>query len=159
MPKYTLNINNTRKQVEVDSDTPLLYVLRDQLQLNGPKFGCGIAQCGSCMVLIDGKAIVSCTLPVSAIAQSEITTLEGLADKDGNLHAVQQAVVKEQAAQCGYCLNGVIISAVSLLNSNPNPEVSDIKEALYPNLCRCGAHTRMIKAVITAKTQQPASSN
>ena len=156
MPKYTININNTQKQVEVDSDTPLLYVLRDQLELNGPKFGCGIAQCGSCMVLINGKATVSCTLPVSAIAQSEITTLEGLADKDGNLHAVQQAVVKEQAAQCGYCLNGVIMSAVSLLKGNPNPEVSDIKEALQPNLCRCGAHTRMIKAVVaaTAKNQQ-----
>lgn len=154
MPKYTLNINNTQKQVEVDSDTPLLYVLRDQLELNGPKFGCGIAQCGSCMVLIDEKATVSCTLPVSAIGQSEITTLEGLADKAGNLHAVQQAVVKEQAAQCGYCLNGVIMAAVGLLKSNPNPELSDIKEALQSNLCRCGAHTRMIKAVVAAKNQQ-----
>jgi len=151
MPKYSLNINNTRREVEVEGDTPLLYVLRDHLELNGPKFGCGVAQCGSCMVLIDGAAVVSCTLPVSSVGQSEITTLEGLAGKDGKLHAVQQAFVKEQAAQCGYCLNGVIMSAVSLLNKNPNPEVVDIKKALQPNLCRCGAHTRMIKAVETAK--------
>lgn len=150
MPNYILNINNTQREVETDSDTPLLYVLRDHLELNGPKFGCGTGQCGSCMVLIDGKARVSCTLPVSAVDQSEITTLEGLADKDSKLHAVQQAFVNEQAAQCGYCLNGMIISAVSLLNDNPDPEVVAIKKALQLNLCRCGAHTRMIKAVQTA---------
>jgi aerobic-type carbon monoxide dehydrogenase small subunit (CoxS/CutS family) len=152
MPRYILNINNTRREVESESDTPLLYVLRDHLELNGPKFGCGVAQCGSCMVLIDGDAVVSCTVPVSSVGQSEITTLEGLAGKGGKLHAVQQAFVKEQAAQCGYCLNGMIISAVGLLNKNPNPEVVDIKEALQLNLCRCGAHTRMIKAVESAKT-------
>ena len=151
MPNYILNINKTRREVEVESDTPLLYILRDNLELNGPKFGCGIAQCGSCMVLIDGDALVSCTLPVSSVGTSEVTTLEGLADKEGKLHAVQEAIVKEQAAQCGYCLNGVIMSAVSMLNKNPNPEVVDIKKALQSNLCRCGAHTRMIKAVETAK--------
>ena len=151
MPKYILNINKTQREVEVESDTPLLYVLRDHLELNGPKFGCGIAQCGSCMVLIDGDAVVSCTLPVSSVGISEITTLEGLADKEGKLHVVQEAFVKEQAAQCGYCLNGMIMSAVSMLNKNPNPEVVDIKKALQLNLCRCGAHTRMIKAVETAK--------
>jgi len=151
MPTYKLNINKTQREVEVDSDTPLLYVLRDNLELNGPKFGCGIAQCGSCMVLIDGAAVVSCTLPVSSIGLSEITTLEGLADKEGKLHVVQEAFVKEQAAQCGYCLNGIIMSAVSMLNKNPNPEIVDIKRALQLNLCRCGAHTRMIKAVETAK--------
>lgn len=151
MPKYILNINKTQREVEVESDTPLLYILRDNLELNGPKFGCGIAQCGTCMVLIDGDAVVSCTLPVSSVGTSEITTLEGLADKEGKLHAVQEAFVKEQAAQCGYCLNGMIMSAVSMLNKNPNPEVVDIKKALQLNLCRCGAHTRMIKAVETAK--------
>ena len=151
MPKYILNINKTQREVEVESDTPLLYILRDNLELNGPKFGCGIAQCGTCMVLIDGDAVVSCTLPVSSVGKSEITTLEGLADKEGKLHAVQEAFVKEQAAQCGYCLNGMIMSAVSMLNKNPNPEVVDIKKALQLNLCRCGAHTRMIKAVETAK--------
>ncbi len=151
MPKYILNINKTQREVEVESDTPLLYILRDNLELNGPKFGCGLAQCGTCMVLIDGDAVVSCTLPVSSVGTSEITTLEGLADKEGKLHAVQEAFVKEQAAQCGYCLNGMIMSAVSMLNKNPNPEVVDIKKALQLNLCRCGAHTRMIKAVETAK--------
>ena len=151
MPKYILNINKTQREVEVESDTPLLYILRDNLELNGPKFGCGIAQCGTCMVLIDGDAVVSCTLPVSSVGKSEITTLEGLSDKEGKLHAVQAAFVKEQAAQCGYCLNGMIMSAVSMLNKNPNPEVVDIKKALQLNLCRCGAHTRMIKAVETAK--------
>lgn len=151
MPKYILNINKTQREVEVESDTPLLYILRDNLELNGPKFGCGLAQCGTCMILIDGDAVVSCTLPVSSVGISEITTLEGLADKEGKLHAVQEAFVKEQAAQCGYCLNGMIMSAVSMLNKNPNPEVVDIKKALQLNLCRCGAHTRMIKAVETAK--------
>jgi len=151
MPKYILKINKTQREVEVESDTPLLYILRDNLELNGPKFGCGIAQCGTCMVLIDGDAVVSCTLPVSSVGKSEITTLEGLSDKEGKLHAVQEAFVKEQAAQCGYCLNGMIMSAVSMLNKNPNPEVVDIKKALQLNLCRCGAHTRMIKAVETAK--------
>ncbi len=153
MPRYTLNVNNTPREVEAEGDTPLLYVLRDHLELNGPKFGCGVAQCGSCMVLIDGKAAVSCTLPVSSVGQSEITTLEGLADDNGKLHAVQEAMVQEQAAQCGYCLNGVIISAVSLLNKNPNPGISDIKNALQANLCRCGTHTRMIKAVAAAKNR------
>lgn len=151
MPKYILNINKTQREIEVESDTPLLYILRDNLELNGPKFGCGLAQCGTCMILIDGEAVVSCTLPVSSVGTSEITTLEGLADKEGKLHAVQEAFVKEQAAQCGYCLNGMIMSAVSMLNKNPNPEVVDIKKALQLNLCRCGAHTRMIKAVETAK--------
>lgn len=151
MPKYILNINKTQREVEVESDTPLLYILRDNLELNGPKFGCGIAQCGACRVLIDGDAVVSCTMPVSSVGKSEITTLEGLSDKEGKLHAVQEAFVKEQAAQCGYCLNGMIMSAVSMLNKNPNPEVVDIKKALQLNLCRCGAHTRMIKAVETAK--------
>ncbi len=151
MPKYILNINKTQREVEVESDTPLLYILRDNLELKGPKFGCGLAQCGTCMILIDGEAVVSCTLPVSSVGTSEITTLEGLADKEGKLHAVQEAFVKEQAAQCGYCLNGMIMSAVSMLNKNPNPEVVDIKKALQLNLCRCGAHTRMIKAVENAK--------
>lgn len=150
MSKYTLNINKTQREVEVESNTPLLYVLRDHLEINGPKYGCGVAQCGSCMVLIDGAAVVSCTLAVSSVGTSEITTLEGLADKTGKLLPVQEALVKEQAAQCGYCLNGVIMSAVSMLNANPNPAVTDIKNALQLNLCRCGAHTRMIKAVETA---------
>ncbi|MEQ8531232.1 MAG: 2Fe-2S iron-sulfur cluster-binding protein, partial [Imperialibacter sp.] len=106
MPQFTLYINGSKKTVDTEPDTPLLYVLRDDLTLNGPKFGCGLAQCGSCMVLLDGRATTSCMLPVSSIGNTEITTLEGLADNNGKLHVVQEAFVKEQAAQCGYCLNG-----------------------------------------------------
>ena len=146
-----LNINNSRKEVDVESDTPLLYVLRDELELKGPKYGCGLGQCGSCMVLINGTAVMSCVFPVSAVGTSEIITLEGLAEEADKLHPVQEAFVNEQAAQCGYCLNGMIISAVSLLNKNPKPDTKDIKIALQQNLCRCSAHSRMIKAVKTVK--------
>ncbi len=147
MPKYTLHINGTEKVVDVDSDTPLLYVLRDQLELNGPKFGCGLAQCGSCMVLIDGEAVMSCIRPIASLSDSKVVTLEGLADSRGLLHPVQEAFFQEQAAQCGYCLNGMVISAVGLLNKNSSPNEDEIKEALGVNLCRCSAHTRIIKAI------------
>jgi nicotinate dehydrogenase subunit A len=147
MPQFTLSINGTQKTVDTEPDTPLLYVLRDDLALNGPKFGCGLAQCGACMVLLDGRATTSCMLPVSSIGETKITTLEGLADTNGKLHAVQEAFVKEQAAQCGYCLNGMVIAAVDLLNKNPEPDDTAIRKALQANLCRCGTHTRIIKAV------------
>lgn len=150
MPRYILNINNERKEVEVESNTPLLYVLRNNLKLNGPKFGCGLSQCGSCSILYNGKSALSCAIPISSVGQAEITTLSGLVKEDGTLHKVQQAFINEQAAQCGYCVNGMIISAVSLLSSNPNPNESEIKEALNINLCRCGTHTRVIKAIQTA---------
>ena len=151
MPRFTLTVNNFQKEVEVESETPLLYVLRDHLKLNGPKFGCGLGQCGACMVLIDDRAVLSCMLPVSSIANSSITTLEGLAKDDNDLHPVQKAFVKEQAAQCGYCLNGMVMSTVSLLKRNPNPDTETIKNALQINLCRCSAHSRIIKAVKTAQ--------
>ncbi|MEQ8417048.1 MAG: (2Fe-2S)-binding protein [Imperialibacter sp.] len=147
MPQFTLYINGSQKTVDTEPDTPLLYVLRDDLALNGPKFGCGLAQCGSCMVLLDGRATTSCMLPVSSIGNTEITTLEGLADNNGKLHVVQEAFVKEQAAQCGYCLNGMVMAAVDLLSKNPQPDDTAIREALQFNLCRCGTHTRIIKAV------------
>ncbi len=147
MPKYILNINKSQKEVDVENDTPLLYVLRNHLELNSPKFGCGQAQCGSCMVLIEGEAIMSCVIPVSSVGSSEITTLEGLLDDEEKLHPVQKAFVEEQAAQCGYCLNGMVMSAVSLLNKNPNPSTEEIKKGLQFNLCRCGTHTRIVKAV------------
>ena len=147
MPKYTLHINGSEKVVDVESDTPLLYVLRDYLELNGPKFGCGLSQCGSCMVLVDGIAVTSCVSPIASIGDSKIITLEGLASENGKLHPVQEAFVKEQAAQCGYCLNGMVIAAVSLLNENPIPDENEIKDALQMNLCRCSAHTRIIKAI------------
>tara|TARA_Y100001972_G_C7660875_1_gene333309 strand:- start:1434 stop:1940 length:507 start_codon:yes stop_codon:yes gene_type:complete len=146
MPKYTLYVNGRHSVVETEPDTPLLYVLHDHLELNGPKYGCGLAQCGSCSVLIDGSAATSCMIPVSTIGDKEITTLEGLADGE-KLHPVQDAFVKVQAAQCGYCLNGMIISTVSLLNRTRKPDESQIRAALQPNLCRCGTHTRIIKAV------------
>ena len=150
MPTYHLNINGSQKMVETEADTPLLYVLRDNLKLNGPKFGCGLAQCGSCNIFINGSVATSCMLPVSSIGEAAITTLEGLVADNGKLHAVQQAFVNEQAAQCGYCLNGMVMTAVSLLNKNPNPEDTEIRNALQGNLCRCGTHTRIINAIKTA---------
>ena len=150
MPTYHLNVNGSRKMVETEADTPLLYVLRDYLELNGPKFGCGLAQCGSCKILVNGKSINSCMIPISSIGDAEIITLEGLTTNKGKLHAVQQAFVDEQAAQCGYCLNGMVMTAVGLLNSNSNPDEMEIKTALQGNLCRCGTHTRIIRAIKTA---------
>ena len=150
MPTYHLNVNSSQKMVETEADTPLLYVLRDYLELNGPKFGCGLAQCGSCKILVNRKSINSCMIPISSIGDAEIITLEGLTTNKGKLHAVQQAFVDEQAAQCGYCLNGMVMTAVGLLNSNSNPDEMEIKTALQGNLCRCGTHTRIIRAIKTA---------
>ncbi|SIN69501.1 (2Fe-2S)-binding protein [Algoriphagus halophilus] len=154
MPQYKLRINGLVKEVETDADTPLLYVLRDELELNGPKFGCGLSQCGACMVLIDGEATTSCMRPISSLGNAEIITLEGLRGKNGELHPVQQAFVQEQAAQCGYCLNGMVMASVGLLNQNPNPNDQEIREGMQLNLCRCSTHSRIIKAIKTAaKTQ------
>lgn len=154
MPQYKLRINGLVKEVETDGDTPLLYVLRDDLELNGPKFGCGLSQCGACMVLIDGEATTSCMRPISSLGNAEIITLEGLRGKNGELHPVQQAFVQEQAAQCGYCLNGMVMASVGLLNQNPTPNDQEIREGMLLNLCRCSTHSRIIKAIKTAaKTQ------
>ncbi|WP_373397840.1 (2Fe-2S)-binding protein [Algoriphagus halophilus] len=154
MPQYKLRINGLVKEVETDGDTPLLYVLRDDLELNGPKFGCGLSQCGACMVLIDGEATTSCMRPISSLGNAEIITLEGLRGKNGELHPVQQAFVQEQAAQCGYCLNGMVMASVGLLNQNPTPNEQEIREGMRLNLCRCSTHSRIIKAIKTAaKTQ------
>ena len=142
----TLNINGKPHQVDVDSDTPLLYVLRDNLGLHGPKFGCGLAQCGSCSVLIDGKAVRSCTYAVGKVGPGKIVTLEGLGTPQ-KPHPVQQAFIEEQAAQCGYCSNGMIMTARQLLDRVPHPSEDQIRSALANNLCRCGTHTRIIKAV------------
>lgn len=142
-----LNVNGKEHTVETAPDTPLLYILRNQLNLNGPKFGCGLQQCGACMVLLDGKSAPSCQLPVRSAAKSTITTLEGLADENGRLHKIQEAFIKEQAAQCGYCLNGIIIASVALLNKNPSPTDDEIKEKLKLNICRCGVHSRVVRAV------------
>jgi nicotinate dehydrogenase subunit A len=146
MAKISLRVNDKTRVVEVDPGTPLLYVLRDNLGLHGPRFGCGLGQCGACTVILDGKAVRSCTLPTSAVQNRAITTLEGL----GNVarpHALQKAFIEEQAAQCGYCMNGMIMAAKVLLDKNPHPSVAEIKQGLNSNLCRCGSHLRVIRAV------------
>lgn len=148
-----LHVNGKEHQVNVAPDTPLLYVLRNELQLNGPKFGCGLQQCGACMVIKDGESVTSCRLPIAVASKSKIRTLEGLADESGKLHRVQQAFVDEQAAQCGYCLNGLIMASVALLEKNKNPSDAEIRQKLATNICRCGVHSRVIKAVKKAVTK------
>lgn len=148
-----LSVNGKKHTIEADPATPLLYVLRNQLALNGPKFGCGLQQCGACMVLLDGKAQPSCMIPVQAVKNNAITTLEGLATNN-TLHPVQEAFIQEQAAQCGYCLNGMVISAVSLLHENPHPDDAAIREGLHRSLCRCGTQSRIIRAVKTASAKR-----
>ena len=145
--KFILSVNGRDHEVEVDPKTPLLYVLRNELNLTGPKFGCGLSQCGACMVLFDGVANPSCLMPVEQASEMKITTLEGLADENGELHKVQQAFIDEQAAQCGYCLNGLVMASVALLEENPFPTDAEIQKGLFRNICRCGVHSRVIKAV------------
>jgi nicotinate dehydrogenase subunit A len=152
MARISLKVNGKSSIVETDPQTPLLYVLRNDLQLNGPKFGCGLAQCGSCTVIMEGNAIRSCATPVSATQGRTITTLEGLGSTK-KLHPVQKAFVDEQAAQCGYCINGMIMTAKALLDKNPRPTDSQIREALAGNLCRCGTHIRILRAVKRASGQ------
>jgi len=142
-----LNVNGKEQTVEVDPTTPLLYVLRNNLALNGPKFGCGLQQCGACMVLLNGKATPSCLIPVKEVRSFSIKTLDGLAKEVGTLHPVQAAFIKEQAAQCGFCMNGMIISAVSLLDENPKPDDKSIREGMQRVLCRCGTQARIIRAI------------
>lgn len=147
METIELLVNGKKQRVQANPATPLLYVLRNQLALNGPKFGCGLQQCGACMILLDGKAQTSCMLPVEAVKDHSIITLEGLAGADNTLHPVQEAFVKEQAAQCGYCLNGMVMSAVSLLRENPSPDDAAIIAGMQRALCRCGTQARIIRAV------------
>ena len=141
-----LEVNGRSHSVEVEPNTPLLYVLRNDLQLTGPKFGCGLAQCGACTVLRDGKAIRSCVTPVSAVQGSQVRTLEGLGTLE-DPHPIQQAFIDEQAVQCGYCINGMIMTTKAFLDQNPSPSEAEIREALAGNLCRCCAHLRIIRAV------------
>src|SRR5688572_10955383 len=146
MPDINLRVNGAARTVNVESDTPLLYVLRNDLELNGPKYGCGLGQCGACTVHVDGRVLRSCVTPVSTVAGKAITTLEGLGTRD-KLHPLQKAFLDEQAAQCGYCTNGMIMSAKALLDANPKPSDAQIKQALAGNLCRCGSHNRIVRAV------------
>jgi nicotinate dehydrogenase subunit A len=147
MSALSFRLNGDSRTVEITDDaTPLLYVLRNDLALTGPKFGCGLAQCGACTVIVDGQAIRSCVTTVAEVADREVTTLEGL-PTDGTLHALQQAFVDEQAVQCGYCINGMIMTAKALLDRNPTPTDAEVREALDGNLCRCGTHLRILRAV------------
>ena len=144
-----LNVNGSVRDVEAAPDTALLYVLRNDLELNGPKFGCGLGECGACTVIIDGVAARSCVIPVSGCAQRDILTLEGLGSRD-NPDPVQKAFIEEQAAQCGYCLNGMIMATKALLMQNPHPSESEVLNTLQDNLCRCGAHIEILRAVMRA---------
>ena len=146
LTKYALTINGQSFSVEVEPDIGLLYVLREQLDLTGTKYGCGEGQCGACTVLIDGRAHRSCTTPVSLAVGKSITTVEGL-EKNGQLHPVQQAFLDEQAMQCAYCTSGMIMSAVSLLNSKQNPSDAEILQFMQGNVCRCGTYPRILAAI------------
>lgn len=145
MPNYTITVNNESRTVNVDSDTPLLWVLRDELNLVGTKFGCGIAQCGACTVHVDGVAMRSCSLPISAIEGGKITTIEGLSE-DGK-HPVQEAWKEVDVPQCGYCQSGQIMTATAFLNENANPTEEEIRQAMHGNICRCASYNRIEKAV------------
>jgi len=156
MAEFRLRINNSIRTVDVDPDTPLLYVLIDDLALQGPRFGCGLGQCGSCSVLADGNEIRSCVTPVSAVGDLAITTLEGLPewyrlvrglDEAPALHPVQQAMIDEQAVQCGYCFNGMIVKACELLSTSTQPSDAEIRQAMNGHLCRCGTYPRILSAV------------
>ncbi|HLW48234.1 MAG TPA: (2Fe-2S)-binding protein [bacterium] len=144
--RLRITVNGTVRAVRSAPDTPLLYVLRDELGLSGPRFGCGLGQCGACTVLLAGAPARSCTLPLSAVSDRPITTLEGLGGDKG-LHPVQQAFIDEQALQCGYCVNGWIMAASALLAKTPNPSDAEIRAGLRGLVCRCGAHMRMLRAV------------
>jgi len=145
MAKFSVLVNGERRTLSVDADTPLLYVLRNDVGLNGPKFGCGLAQCGACTVLVGGKPVRSCVTPMSAV-KGPVTTIEGLGTLD-KLHPLQRAFIEEQACQCGYCGNGMVMSAKALLERNPAPTAGQIRRALNGHLCRCASHNRIVRAV------------
>ena len=152
MARYQIHLNGRPQKVEADADSPLLYVLRDQLELHGPKFGCGLGQCGACTVHIDGQAVRSCVMPISAVGAMKVTTLEGLGSTQ-KPSPLQQAFIDEQAAQCGYCINGMVMQAADLLKRTPKPTEQQIREGLAMNLCRCGTHQRIVRAVQRASGQ------
>jgi nicotinate dehydrogenase subunit A len=156
-PPVRIVVNGTAHEVAAAADTPLLYVLRDELGLSGPKFGCGLGQCGACTVHVDGTAIRSCVTPLSAAARGPITTIEGLGSPE-KPHVVQQAFIDEQAAQCGYCSNGMIMAAAALIARNKQPTRAEIRAALNGNLCRCGTHMRIARAVERAAASSVAQS-
>ena len=145
----TVRVNGRARQVRADDDTALLYVLRNHLGLKGTRFGCGLGVCGACSVLVDGKPAYSCDTPLCSVKGKDVTTVEGLGT-DGEPHLVARAIVEHQAAQCGYCMSGIVVRAASLLAKNPEPTESEVRAALDDNLCRCGAHNRVVRAVLIA---------
>ena len=153
MSRISLLVNGKIRVVDAALDTPLLYVLRDNLELNGPKFGCGLSQCGACTVMVEGRSVRSCSVPVSSMQNRSITTLEGLGSSS-RPNYLQKAFIEEQAVQCGYCINGMIMTAQAFLDKNPNPSEDEIKEALNRNLCRCGTHLRIVRAVKRAAREK-----
>ena len=152
MGNIRINVNGCERQLEVDERTPLIYILRNDLGLKGTKLGCGLEQCGACKVIVDGKAVFSCNSPVSSFANCSITTIEGLGTRE-KLHPIQKSFVKEKAAQCGYCIPGIIMAAKALLDSNPYPDKEMLCEAFADNLCRCGTHPQILKAVMRAASE------
>lgn len=149
MKTLSFKVNGQTMETEVDPDTPLLYVLRDNFGMKGPRFGCGLGQCGACTVIIDESAVRSCVVPAASVEEAAITTLEGLGSSS-EPHPVQKAFIDEQAAQCGYCINGMIMTAKAYLDKHPDPSEADVREALANNLCRCGTHPRIVAAVMRA---------
>ena len=145
----SLKVNGQTRRTNAKPDTPLLYVLRNDFALNGAKFGCGLSQCGACTVLVNGKAVRSCQAPIETLSSAEIVTLEGIGTFE-NPHTLQKAFYTEQAAQCGYCTNGMIMAAKELLDRTPRPTETEVREALAGNLCRCGTHNRIVRAVLRA---------
>ena len=146
MARFNIKVNGEVRVVDADPDTPVLYVLRDNLELKGPKFGCGLAQCGACTILVDGEAVRSCVLPIDTLKDAAVTTLEGLGTS-AKPSRLQQAFIDEQAVQCGYCANGMIMTSAALLAKNKSPSEAQIRDALAGNLCRCGTHKRIVAAV------------
>ena len=156
MSKIHFRLNGVETDIDADPDTPLLTVLRGHLGLTGAHFGCGAGECGACTVLVDDHAINSCDTPLWSVADKDITTIEGLGSAE-NPHPLQRAFIAEQALQCGYCLSGIMMSAAALLKKNSNPTSADVKEALDRNLCRCGSHNRMVRAILRAAAEMRAS--
>jgi nicotinate dehydrogenase subunit A len=156
MPNVRFRLNGVETEIDADPDTPLLTVLRGQLGLTGSHFGCGAGECGACTVLLDDHAINSCDTPLWSVADKAVTTIEGLGSADAP-HALQRAFIAEQAMQCGYCLSGIMMSAAALLKKNTNPTSADIKAALDRNLCRCGSHNRMVRAILRAAAEMRTS--
>ncbi|AKQ63928.1 Isoquinoline 1-oxidoreductase alpha subunit [Myxococcus hansupus] len=144
---FTLNVNGTKHAIDAEDDTPLLYVLRDELGLHGARYGCGVGQCGACTVLSNGSPLRSCVVPASALGERSLTTVEGLRAEDGSQHPLLRAFIAEQAGQCAYCIPGMVMTAAALLKHTPQPTEAQIHAALDANLCRCGSHNRIVRAI------------